>query len=70
MDKVGGASRVAPLLVGPESAIFVFLVWDVHPLSVVFKVGGIACSPSATHIPGPGAAVPGAGARSHHCPPC
>lgn len=40
MDKVGGASRVAPLLVGPESAIFVFLVWNVHPLSVVFKVRG------------------------------
>lgn len=30
---------MARMLVVPESVIFVFSVWDVHPLSVVFKIG-------------------------------
>ena len=30
---------MARMLVGPENVFFVSSVWDVHPLSVVFKMG-------------------------------
>lgn len=47
---------------GPKEYKFVFLVQDVHPLSILFKMGGIARPPSAHSPPSPGAV------RSHPQP--
>ena len=43
---------------GPREYKFVFLVWDVHPLSILFKMGGIAHLPSARSPPSPGPSDP------------